>query len=131
MRGKRLADDQLGAAAADVHDESMAVLARGRVRDAEVDQARLFDAGDDFDRMTKRVARALEERAAAPGPAQRVGPDDAHAAGPHVAQPLSEALEAGECAQHGLAIQATLLVEAGARRTISRSLSTMMSCPWL
>ena len=48
------------------------------VRDAEVDQARLLDAGDDFDGMTERLARPLEERLLAPRPAQRVGADDAH-----------------------------------------------------
>ena len=43
-------------------DQPPAGLARHGVRDAGVDEARLFDAGDDFDGMPQRLARALEER---------------------------------------------------------------------
>ncbi len=74
-----LADDQLGAAAADVDDQPLAGLVRHRVRDADVDQARLLDAGDDLDGMAERLARTLEERLLAMRLAQRVGADDAHA----------------------------------------------------
>ena len=63
--------------------------------------------------MTERVAGALEERAlAALGLAQRVGADDAHALGAHVAQALAEALEALQRALRRFAAQAALFVEA-------------------
>ena len=68
-----LADDEFGAAAADVDDEAVTAFVRRRVRDAEMDQARFFDARDDFDGMTERVAGTLEEHAAALGLAQGVG----------------------------------------------------------
>ena len=84
-RREALADDQLGAAAADVHDEPLAGLARHGVRDAGVDEARLFHAGDDLDGMAERLARALEKRLLAPRDAQGVGADHTHAARVHVA----------------------------------------------
>ena len=80
LAARAFADDELGAAAADVDDQPATGLARHRVRDAEIDEARLLDAGDDFDRVAERLARAIEECALAPRPAQRVGADDAHAA---------------------------------------------------
>ena len=107
------ADDQLGAAAADVDHQPMAAFARRRVRNAEVDEARFLDAGDDLDRVAERLARAVEERALAPRLAQRVGADDADSLGLHVVQPLPEALEAGERTAGGVAVQSILVVEAG------------------
>ena len=113
LGGEPLADDQLGAAAADVDHQPVAGLARRGVRDAEVDQARLFDAGDDLDRVAERIARPVEERALAPRLAQRVGAHHAHPAGLHVVQPLPEALEALQRAGDGFTVEAALLVEAG------------------
>src|SRR6185369_13368232 len=55
-RGETFADDQLGAAAADVDDQPPAGFARHGMRDAGVDEARLFHAGDDFDGMAERLA---------------------------------------------------------------------------
>src|SRR6185295_8729748 len=45
------ADDELRAAAADVDHETMTRFAGHGVRDAEVDEPRLLDAGDDLDRV--------------------------------------------------------------------------------
>ncbi len=99
QRRQPLADDELGAAAADVDDQAPARLARHGVRHAGVDEPRLFHAGDDLDRVAERLAGALEEGLLAMGAAQRVGPDDADAVGVHVAQPLAEALQAGQRAR--------------------------------
>jgi hypothetical protein len=81
------------------------------VRDAQVDQSRFLDAGDDLDRVAECVAGAVHERAAAARLAQRVGADGAHALGAHVTQTLAEALEALQRAQHRLAVEPALLVE--------------------
>ena len=45
QRLEAVADDELGAAAADVDDQPARRLGRQRVRDAGIDQARLLDAG--------------------------------------------------------------------------------------
>ena len=58
-RLESFADDDLGAAAADVADQAPAGPGGHGVRDARIDEARLFDAGDDFD----RDGRALRARA--------------------------------------------------------------------
>ena len=107
-----VADDELRAAAADVDHESLAALVRRRVRHPEVNQSRLFDAGDDFDRVAERVARALQESPAAVRLAQGVGADDAHAFGAHVAQALAEPFEALQCTLGRVATEAALFVEA-------------------
>ncbi len=107
-----LADDQFGAAAADVDDEAMTAFVRRRVRDAEMDQARFFDARDDFDGMTECVAGPLEKDPAPLGLAQGVGADDAHALRPHVAQALAEAFEALQRALRRFAAEAAVFVEA-------------------
>ena len=60
-RLQTLADDDLGAAAADVADQTAARPGRHGVRNAGIDEPRLFDAGDDFDGMADRLARALDE----------------------------------------------------------------------
>ena len=66
------ADDDLGAAAADIGDQASSRLAGHRLRDAKIDQARFFDAGDDFDGMTERGARAIEKGAFALAPCASV-----------------------------------------------------------
>ena len=91
QRIEAFADDELGAAAADVHHQSPARVVGNRVGDAEIDEARLFDAGDDFDRMAESIARALQECLLAMRLAQSVGADDTHALRVHVAQSLPEA----------------------------------------
>jgi hypothetical protein len=107
-----LADDEFGAAAADVDDEAVTAFVRRRVRDAEVDQARFFDARDDFDGMPECVAGTLEEHATALGLAQRVGADDANALRPHVAQALAKAFEALQRALRRFAAETAVFVEA-------------------
>ena len=108
-----LADDELGAAAADVDHQTLAGGVRHAVRDARVDEARLLHAGDDLDRVAERLARALEEDLLAVREAQRVGADDAHAVGVHVAQALPETLQARERARRHVLVDAAVLGDAG------------------
>jgi hypothetical protein len=54
------------------HDQPAPGLVRHGVRHAEIDQARFLDAGDDFDRLAERGARAIEKCAFAPGSSARV-----------------------------------------------------------
>ena len=112
-RRESLADDHLGAAAADVDHQPPPRLVRHGVRDARVDQARLFHAADDLDRVAEGLARALEKCLLAVRHAQRVGTDDAHAVGVHVAQPLAEALQTGERACRDVLVDAAVLRDAG------------------
>jgi hypothetical protein len=83
------------------------------MRDAGVDQARLFHAGDDLDRVPERLAGALEEGLLAMRQAQGVGTDAAHAVGVHVAQALAEALQAGERPRRHVLVDAAVLGDAG------------------
>ena len=84
------------------------------VRHARIDEARLFDAGDDFDRMAERFARAFDEGFLAPRAPQRVGADHAHAVGPHVAQSLAESLQAGQRARRDVLVEPAVGFEPGA-----------------
>ena len=77
-----------------------------------VDQARLFQPGDDFDGMTERGAGALQEPALALGAAQGIGADHAHAVGVHGAQPLPEAFEAAQCALGRRVVQPAAVAQA-------------------
>src|SRR6185503_4583539 len=94
LRLVALADDELRAAAADVDDE---VRAAGRLcvmRNAEIDEARLFDARDHFHRMPERVLGLREETGGVSRLAQRVRANDAHLMRAHVAQALTETPQA-------------------------------------
>src|SRR5690606_40929977 len=84
-----LADDQLGAAAADVDHEIAAFAAVDVVRDAEIDQPRFLHAGDHLDRMAERLLGGGEERLGVAGAAQRVRPDDADLIRVHAAEALA------------------------------------------
>ena len=64
--------------------------------------------------MAERLARAFEEGFLAACAAQCVGADDAYAVGAHVAQPLAEALEAGQRARRNVLVQPPVGLEAGA-----------------
>src|SRR5262249_26483348 len=115
QRIETFADDEFGAATTDVNDQAPPRVVRNRIGDAQVDEARLLDTGNDFDRVAERLAGALEEDLLAMRLAQRVGADDAHVLGVHVAQPLPETLQAFEGARgHGL-VEPVLRIEAGGK----------------
>ena len=113
LRLVAFADDELGAAAADVDDESRAVRGIRVMRDAEIDQARLFDAGDDVDGMAERFLGLREECLGIARTPQRVGTDDAHLMRLHVAQPLAEPPQAGERTLLARLIETAFVIETG------------------
>src|SRR5690606_33270087 len=115
LRLQAFSHDELGTAAPDVHDEAAAGLAGRRVGDAEVDEPRLFDTGDDVDRMPERDARAIEKSTLAARAPQRVRTDGANARRLHIRKPLTESLEAFDCSLYRGALQATLLIESGSQ----------------
>ena len=111
-RLETLAEHDLRRAAADVDDEPARRVVREVVRDAEVDEARFFGAGDDLDRVSERFRGAIEERARVARLPQRARADRAHAADRHRAEALAETREARErFLLHGLG-QVLLRVEA-------------------
>ena len=81
---------------------------------ADVDEPRLFAAGDDFDGKTERGLGELEKNAGVLRDAQRVGADRAHRVAVEAAQSFAEALQAGERALLGCGIEQLVLAEAGA-----------------
>ena len=121
------ADDAFGGAAADIHHQpQVTILGRLRVGDAEVDQARLLAAGDDFDRMAQRALGRHQERLRFPEPAHGVGGDRAHALRRDVAHALAEACQTLECALTHFGRQAALAIEAlgqahGLAQTVDRA----------
>ena len=91
-----LAEDQLGAAAADIHHQP----ARRRVAQAAghpgVNQPRFLAAGDDLDVVTERAFGRSHEVPAFAQLAQRVGADHAHPLGRNAGQALAKALQTGQ-----------------------------------
>src|SRR3546814_12698499 len=61
LRFEPFADDELGAAAADVCHQAAAGTARDGVRHAEIDQARFFAPGVDLDLMRSEERRVGKE----------------------------------------------------------------------
>ena len=89
-----VADDELGAAATDVHHDPPRGGARNAVRHPEIDQARLFAAGDDIDAMAERFACPSQNAARVACPAQGIGTDGPNLLGAEVPEPLPEQGEA-------------------------------------
>ncbi|MNE39961.1 hypothetical protein D3C80_1339440 [compost metagenome] len=112
QRLKALADDELGAATANVGHQALARGVGERVGDAQVDQACFFTAGDDFYRVAEDFFGAADELAAVARLAQGVGADDTHRAIGHAADQLGEALEAVQTALHRLFVELALFVDA-------------------
>nr|AMK59572.1 conserved hypothetical protein [uncultured bacterium UPO75] len=90
------ADDELGAAAADVDHQLLAAVVRHAVGDAQINEPRLLDAGDDFDGMPQRALGIEQKTRAIGGPAQRVGARRAHRARRQAAQALAETAQTGQ-----------------------------------
>ena len=111
-RVKGIPDDELGASAADVHDDASGGRARDAVGDAEVNQTRFFAAGDDLDLMTKGFAGLAQELAGIAGLAKRVGSDRPDLLGAEVPKPLTKEGEALERAILGLGVEGAVVLEA-------------------
>ena len=82
------------------------------MRDAGIDEPRLFQAGDDFDGVPERGPGAFQEPALAPGMPQGVGANDPHAVRAHGTQPLAETLQAAQRALGGGIVQAPAVMQA-------------------
>jgi hypothetical protein len=112
QRLETLADDEFGAAPADVHDQTaFAIFGKG-VGDALIDEARLFHTGDYFNGMTEGLFGRGKKILAVGGHAQRVGPHGAHRAAREMTQALAEQGEAVEGAFHRVRGEAFVGIEA-------------------
>ena len=82
--------DEFGAAAADVHDQPRFAFVRRfqSVRNAQIDQPRLFAPADDFHTAAKGAFRRSHEVAAVARLAQRIGADHAHVVRRQMPKPL-------------------------------------------
>jgi hypothetical protein len=89
-------DDELGGAAADVHDQPLLLGSGQLVGHPEIDEARFLAPGHDLDGELERGLRPAEERGCVLGDPQRVGAHGAHRAAVEIAQPLAKPLQARE-----------------------------------
>ncbi len=96
-----LADDELGAAAADVHHQHLSLYVLG-MGDPLIDEARLLLAADDLDGVVEHLGRLAHKLAGIAGAAQRVGTGDADLIRIDVGEPLGKDRQAGEAAGHRL-----------------------------
>src|SRR5690606_13601903 len=94
LRIEALTDDELGAAAADIHHQPLSGCAMEGMRDARVDQTRFLASGDDLDLMVENLFRTANELRPVAGFAQRVGADDAHRPLGQMVDQLGEAAQA-------------------------------------
>ena len=97
-RLKLVAEDEFGAAAADVHHQARFVAGDGlqRVRHAKVDETRLFAPANDLHLVAKRPLGRFEEFFAVAGHSQRVGAHHTHVLRWQVTYALTEALQASQ-----------------------------------
>ncbi|MCY1355898.1 hypothetical protein D9M69_423360 [compost metagenome] len=112
LRLEALADDEFGAAAADVRHQAAAGGVRQGVGNTQVDQARFLAAGDDLHRVAEDFFGAVDELGAVVGFAQGVGADDAHGAFRQAGDHLGEAAQAIQAALHGFLAEVAGLVQA-------------------
>ncbi|RMO08338.1 hypothetical protein ALQ47_05272 [Pseudomonas cichorii] len=112
QRLEALANDELGAAAADIGHQTLARCVGQGVRDAEIDQARFLAAGNDFHGMSQDLFGAMDEFVAVACFTQGVGAHDTYRAQWQAVDQLGEALEAIEPALHGLFVELALVIDA-------------------
>ncbi len=109
---KTEADDDLGASAADIHDETTLGPGRQVMGNAEIDETRFFAARDDLDRVAERRLGTGKKVAVGRELTQGIGADCPHAAGREVAKPLTETLQAGQGAIDDLRVEPLVLAQA-------------------
>ena len=85
-----LADDQFGAATADIHHQPSTGNVGDAVRDPQIDQPRLFLTADDLDVVPQHLLGATQESGAVASLAQGVGTDNAQLFGSEMTQTLAE-----------------------------------------
>src|SRR5690606_18003139 len=67
------ANNELGAAPADIHYQTLAVIVGGGVGEPGIDKARFLETGNDLDRQTENLFGRFEELPGLPGTAQGLG----------------------------------------------------------
>ena len=107
-----LADDHLGACAADVDDEAALLRGWQRLRAALEDEAGLLMPREDVDRIAERCLGLGEELPGVRRDAQRLRADGAHALGGQPREAFVEAGERGERAGLDLRRERAVLVKA-------------------
>ena len=100
-----LADDELGRTAADVDHQSTVGRGRQRMRDAQIDKARFFAAGNDLDRMSQCDLGLGNEFVGILRHSERRGADTADRLGRQPAQAFAEAVQAGQRARLGRLVE--------------------------
>ena len=108
------AQDHFGGAPADVDDQARQ-LAGLQARDALVDQAGFFAAGDDLDGQAQHAVATLQEGVAVARFAQGLGGHGAHLPGREALEALCEAGQTGQAALGGLFGELAPAVQAGAQ----------------
>src|SRR5690606_19451913 len=106
------ADDELRAAAAYVDNKRRPGASVDMLRNAEVDQTRLFHARNDFDGMPQGRFGGNEESLHVTRAAQSAGADDPHLVRLHVAQPLAKAPQTLQRAFLAFVIEVAVFAEA-------------------
>ncbi len=115
LRLEAFADDEFRRAAADVDHQPALAAHRQAVRDAEVNQARFFAPGDDFNREAERGFGFFKKRGRVFRHAQGVGAERAHVVGLKAAQAFGKALQAGDGARLRRLVQHFVSVQPGAQ----------------
>jgi hypothetical protein len=110
-----LADDAFGRAAADVHHEAVVLHQGQRVRDPEIDEARLLVPGDHLDRESERALRLAHELLRILRDTQRVGADHAHRAPGHSREALGELAQRAQRSLLRVVVEALVGAEACAQ----------------
>ncbi len=82
------------------------------MRHAQINQARFFASGNDFDGMTQRFFGLADKGIGILGDAQRRGADAADGLGRQAAQAFAKALQTGQCARLGGFIEFFVVAEA-------------------
>ena len=110
-----VAQDQLGAAAADIRHQQALLGMRPLALHAQMHQARFFQTGDDFHRRSQNGGRARQKFGLIAGVAQSGGADDSHRQ--HVQLAIGRGHSSQDVARqiHGGFVQAAFAKNAGAQ----------------
>ncbi|KPX74892.1 Uncharacterized protein ALO84_05685 [Pseudomonas syringae pv. maculicola] len=111
QRLEALADDEFGAAAANVGDQALAGCVGERVGDAQINEACFFAAGNHFYRMAENFFGAVNEVVAVARFAQGIGAHNTHGAGRQAVDQLRKAFQAVKTALHRFFGQLTLFID--------------------
>ena len=114
LRLEPAADDELRRAAADVDDKPRLGAGREHVRNADVDQSRLFVPGNNVDGEPERALGTGEKRPGIARDAERIRRDSAHGGRRESGESFGESRQAGKRQPPRLRRQVAAIVEARA-----------------